>query len=212
MYINIQCCISKISSDFIFSVGTPETLILKTRLRHGRISYDEQDVEQRLEEWAAPQAIANHLLEEWESTDNVELLVYQENKTGNLRTVVNENKATRTRQLGESLKGATQCVTDSPLSVLLLKTRLRRGRISYEAEDVEHMLEGWMAPEKMVQDLLVKWRSTVDAGLKVYRENQAGNLRVVVTDDKGNQMSRLGDTLKGALKAVGGLYFPVSSR
>ena len=108
-------------------VGTPETLILKTRLRHGRISYDEEDVEQRLEGWAAPQAIANHLLEEWQSTDNVELLVYQENKTGNLHTVVNKNESTKMRRLSDSLKGALQRISNSP--VLLLATRLRRGRI-----------------------------------------------------------------------------------
>ena len=187
-------------------VGTPETLILKTRLRHGRISYDEEDVEQRLEGWAAPQAIANHLLEEWQSTDNVELLVYQENKTGNLHTVVNKNESTKMRRLSDSLKGALQRISNSP--VLLLATRLRRGRISYEEEGVEQRVEGWTVPEKMAEDLLVKRRSTINAGLKVYRENPTGNLRVVVTDDKGTQMRRLSDNLKGALHTVSS-YIPL---
>ena len=68
----------------------PEKLILKTRLRHGKISYDEQDVEVRLEGWTAPQRMAKNLWMEWRSTKDAELLVYRELNTGNERTVVNK--------------------------------------------------------------------------------------------------------------------------
>ena len=59
------------------------TLLLKTRLRHGRISYDEQDVEQRL--------------------------LYRENKTGNLRVKVTEDKDTKLSRL---VSGALQTASN----------------------------------------------------------------------------------------------------
>ena len=85
------------------------TLLLKTRLRHGKISYDEQDVVQRLEGWTAPQEIAKRLLEEWESTIDAELLVYRENKTGNPRVKVTEDKDTKLTRL---VSGALQTASN----------------------------------------------------------------------------------------------------
>ena len=53
---------------------------------------------------------------------------------------------------------------------LILKTRLRRGKISYDEKDVECRIEGWTAPEKMAGRLSLEWRPTIDAELRVYRE------------------------------------------
>ena len=64
------------------------SLVLKTRLLRGKISYDEKDVKVRLEGWTAPQAMANDLLRKWQTINSAELSVYRENKTGNERTVV----------------------------------------------------------------------------------------------------------------------------
>ena len=79
------------------------TLVLKTRLRQGRISYDESDV--RLEGWRACQEMENNLLRKWQSTNIAELLVFRENKTGKERTLVIKDFETRMKSLGESIKG-----------------------------------------------------------------------------------------------------------
>ena len=79
------------------------TLVLKTRLRQGRISYDESDV--RLEGWRACGTMEDNLLREWQSTNIAELLVFRENKTGTERTLVIKDFEKRVKSLGESIKG-----------------------------------------------------------------------------------------------------------
>ena len=82
------------------------TLVFKTRLRLGKISYDEKDVKVRLEGWTAPQKMAENLLREWHTINNAEFSVYRENKTGNECTVVTPDWGGRVSGLGESFKGA----------------------------------------------------------------------------------------------------------
>lgn len=86
------------------------TLVCKTRLRLGEISYDEKDVKVRLEGWTANQKMAENLLREWHTINNAELAVYRENKTGNERTVVTPDWESRLSELGESIKGTFRCV------------------------------------------------------------------------------------------------------
>ncbi len=80
-------------------------------------------------------------------------------------------------------------------SLILLKTRLRHGTISYLDEDVEKRLEGWMAPKQMEDDLMKQWRSTADAELLIYQEN--GTERNLVTIVKeGSKLLQWADSLK----------------
>lgn len=68
------------------------TLVLKTRLRNGKISYDE--VEKRSGEWTPPKEIEDSLFKAWQSAPNVELLIYEhrENEKTKLRVIVNDNR------------------------------------------------------------------------------------------------------------------------
>ena len=87
---------------------------------------------------------------------------------------------------------------------LLLKTRLYRGKISYQKEDVEQRLEGWTAPEYIADDLMKKKQSTVDADLQIYQENSTNNYRVVVNDRKDSRLaSKIVNSVTGA---IGELY------
>ena len=94
------------------------TLLLKTRLRQGRISYDESDV--RLKGWTACREMEGNLLREWQSTNIAELLVFRENKTGKERTLVIKDFETRVKSLGESIKALLESfglITSSGASV-----------------------------------------------------------------------------------------------
>ena len=86
------------------------TLVFKTRLRLGNISYDEKDVKVKQEGWRAPQEMVENLLTKWHIVNNVELSVYRENKTGDERTVVTEDWESRVSGLDESVKGALERV------------------------------------------------------------------------------------------------------
>ena len=78
------------------------TLVLKTRLHRGRISYNESDV--RLEGWRACEKMEDNLLREWQSTNIAELLAFRENKSGNERTVVFKDFEARLKGSGERIK------------------------------------------------------------------------------------------------------------
>ena len=66
------------------------TLLLMTRLRHGKISYRKEDVNKTTEGWKAPKEIEDSLMKKWRSTANAELLIYQENVGAPYKVVVNE--------------------------------------------------------------------------------------------------------------------------
>ena len=78
------------------------TLVLKTRLLRGKISYDEKDVKVRLEGWTAPQKMADNLLTKWQTINSAELSVYRENKTGKEGTVVRDLESSSKGALGQS--------------------------------------------------------------------------------------------------------------
>jgi len=50
--------------------------------------------------------MAENLLRKWQTTNNVELSVYRENKTGSEHTVVTDDLESRISGLGENFKGA----------------------------------------------------------------------------------------------------------
>ena len=83
------------------------TLLLKTRLRYGKISYDEKDVEQRKKGWTVPQRMADYLLARWQSTINAELYIYLNTKTGDHHTVVKEDENNAVNTIKETLQSVT---------------------------------------------------------------------------------------------------------
>lgn len=90
---------------------------------------------------------------------------------------------------------------------LLLKTRLHRGKISYQKKDVEQQLEGWTAPEYIANDLMEKKQSTVDADLQIYKQNSTNKYHVVVNDRKdSNSGNKIANSVRGAIDTLGEWY------
>ena len=73
------------------------TLLLKARLRHGIISYQNE------EGWKPPKEIEDDLMKTLRSTADAELLIYQENTVGRYRVVVNKEESFIS-QVGDRLK------------------------------------------------------------------------------------------------------------
>ena len=78
-------------------------------------------------------------------------------------------------------------VSDPHISIdnkqLLLKTRMRYGKISFESKDVVTQVENWQPSEEDAKDLEQKWKSTPVAKLKVFG-NKSGEIRSVVVTQK----------------------------
>lgn len=90
---------------------------------------------------------------------------------------------------------------------LLLKTRLHRGKISYQKKDVEQQLEGWTAPEYIANDLMEKKQSTVNADLQIYKQNSTNKYHVVVNDRKdSNSGNKIANSVRGAIDTLGEWY------
>lgn len=90
---------------------------------------------------------------------------------------------------------------------LLLKTRLHRGKISYQKEDVEQQLEGWTTPEYIANDLMEKKQSTVNADLQIYKQNSTNKYHVVVNDRKdSNSGNKIANSVRGAIDTLGEWY------
>ena len=84
-----------------------EELILHTRLRHGRISYDQNDVKVRQNEWTAPQQMTEDLFKKFQSITNAELQVYREIETGMVTIVVNKGITSPLTGVWETVVGWT---------------------------------------------------------------------------------------------------------
>ena len=64
-------------------------LLLHTRLRHGKISYDKNDVQHREKEWEAPVGMKKGLYEDWNTTVNAEIKIYRNTRNGEIKINVN---------------------------------------------------------------------------------------------------------------------------
>lgn len=65
-------------------------------------------------------------------------------------------------------KGVILCLK-TPRGELMLHTRLRYGKISYEEKDVVHRKKEWEATGYLTRDLHAKWEYIADAELKIYQ-------------------------------------------
>ena len=80
-----------------------ESLVLKTRLLYGRISYEK--VEKWSGEWTPPKEIVDGLFNTWQSVPNAELLIYEQRETGKTiyQVVVNDNFQKKTIEFFSSI-------------------------------------------------------------------------------------------------------------
>lgn len=135
------------------------------------------------------------------------ILWWKENKSSHLETKIPRRASQLNRSLSLPDSGAAKMSTgfdahrvNPEASSLRLKTRLRHGTISYRHGDVEKRLEGWTPPKEIVDDLMKKWKSTADAELLIYRENETGRDLVVVNEvPKTTQVT---DSLKDVLHNI----------
>ena len=63
------------------------------------------------EDWRVPIEIENKLSDKWQSTIDAELLIYRENKTGDLRTKVSEDKDTQLSRMSHTIKETWQTLS-----------------------------------------------------------------------------------------------------
>ena len=86
----------------------------------------------------------------------------------------------------------------------MLHTRLRKGNISYEKQDVLHRKKEWEATGYLTRDLRAKWQSIANAELKVY-QNAEGVVHTVVNPEgqtAENLMKQASDLISHFFQSV----------
>ena len=69
-----------------------------------------------------------------------------------------------------------------------MKTRLRCGAISYIKDDQVVWNEQWTPPDQLLTDLANNFKSVAVADVEIYRKNQTGAIRVIITETADNSV------------------------
>ena len=161
-------------------------VMLKTRVRWGRISADYCDVELCYPGFAVSPYIERNLLQEY---GNIPEAVMEIAVDGN-----GEYYATIEAQSAKQLKP----VQLSQNEIVMLKTRLRDGRISFQEGDLEFFYPQWEIPSYIIKNLYEEHFFHSDVELYIISDEK-GHLRTQV---KSNRMNRAGSALKNVGKKV----------
>ena len=145
-----------------------KTVMLMTRLREGRISYQKEDVEYHKPEFVVPDYMATDLLHKHSNTSDAKLVILM-NERDQLVYQVGENND----------KGWHQFIILALDDTIMLKTHLKNGKVSYEDKDLVIRYLNWRIPEDVETNLMQTFRPTPIAELFVFSDSQR-NLTCIV--------------------------------
>ena len=159
-------------------------VVLKTKLRKGRISYQPGDVQVWYPGFEVPDHIIHILRQNYCHIPEAVVKIVIIN--GELKWSV-DSKSKESREDKGIQIAANEAV--------MLHTRVRYGQVSLEKGDLEFISPGWRAPQFIIQTLQREYRSTPNGELFVISDQQ-GNLRHIVNIARTDQVYSLGNRLK----------------
>ena len=138
-------------------------LLFKGKLRHGRISYAPEDVEfSSLHFLGLPDDKKQRYLDNYSHIDEIHLKVVSCRPENSLLVLVGD-----------------QGIEMENNDLLLLKTRVIKGLVSFREDDVEFQYPGWKVPLFILEDLKRK----ASTGRLFIISDEKGNLRCKVKRD-----------------------------
>ena len=152
-------------------------VMVQTHLRNGRISNRPEDIEYWKPSFVVPDEIARILFQRYSKTSDLYLLIY-ENENGHLMWRADKKKGKEWQQI-------LQLGLDE---FIVLQTRIRHGRISFERKDVL-ITTNLQIPNEIVYMLKRDFWSTPNAELLILSDAK-GNLRSIVKDEKTTKVCR----------------------
>lgn len=156
------------SFDYKIVLPPAKTVMVMTHLRNGRISREKEDIEYWKSEFIIPAPMECDLLKRYKNKTDVELAII-ENEKGSLVPLVDKEKRKEFQQF--MLLALDERV--------VLKTRIKNGKISFEKEDVVVRHLNWRVPEDVVSNLLQEFQMIPNADLFIISDSR-GNLRTIV--------------------------------
>ena len=142
-----------------------EPIMLKGKLRHGKISYEEGDIIIHRPGFEVPDYINKSLVEHYGLTAEAVVEIVSDPKK---EDVLHWSVDPRCSKLpsGEGKQIASN-------ETLMLKTRVRFGKVSFEKNDLEYLHPGWKIPSFITESLK---RQASNGELSVFSDEK-GNLR-----------------------------------
>ena len=129
-----------------FSERPPPVVVLRSFVRHGEISYRQEDLQIWDPEFQVPDDIQRKLLYRFRNKPLVGVRVI---KLSNGSTVFYVDHNLKQFTLDEEIQLDTG-------KTLLLKTRVRNGKVSFEDDDVKYKYRNNCIPEYIIDDLQMK--------------------------------------------------------
>ena len=158
-----------------------ESVLLRTLLRHGRISYEPEDLQLWTPGFAVPDYISQSLLQTF-GADPVTGVTIISDKNGKLRCSVDPKLVEISRSRYEGIQIAEN-------ETLLLKTLIRNGLVSFQENDIHFRYESWQIPQHIMDSLVINYRSTSCGELYII-SNEKKDLRCIVKTGKFKQMHK----------------------
>ena len=133
-------------------------LVLKSKLHNGKVSFDPDDVVFLSPEFLKiPDVVTQSLLETYKHTGEIEL-----------RVISVENEL--------FVYTGDQGIEMADNDLLLLKTRVRKGIVSFHEDDVKFRYLGWKVPEYILEDL----KRNASTGKLFIVSDEKGSLRCII--------------------------------
>ena len=133
-------------------------LVLKSKLKNGKVSFDPNDVVFLSPQFLKiPDVVTQSLLETYKHTDEIEL-----------RVISVENEL--------FVYTGDQGIEMADNDLLLLKTRVRKGVVSFQEDDVKFRYSGWKVPEYILKDL----KRNASTGKLFIVSDEKGMLRCII--------------------------------
>lgn len=173
------------SFDYKIVLPPAKTVMVMTHLRNGRISREKEDIEYWKSEFIIPALMERDLLKSYKNKTDVELAII-ENEKGLLVPLVDKEKRKKFQQFMVLALDET----------VVLKTRIKNGKISFEKEDVVVRHLNCRVPEDVVSNLLQEFQMIPNADLSIISDSQ-GKLKTIV------QVGALRRCASSTMKLVG---------
>lgn len=178
-----------------------ERILLKTRLHHGKISYEPKDINILYPGFKVPSHIQKSLFEKHMHTSEAVVEIVQDPKSNKERWSVDpkskglfSKKSKEAHPLGSRQHQTS--ISNPTNETVVLETRVRYGEVSMAKKDVELRYPDWHIPPYLAESLKREYHETPDAKLLVISDVER-NLRFIVeTDIKDRAMNFLEKTKK----------------
>ena len=144
---------------------------LRSILRYGRISYRLEDLQIRDPEFIVPELINQSLFQAHQYTPEIGVRIVQ-GIGGKLRCSCDAKWIEVSRSRYEGIKIAAN-------ETLMLKTRIRKGLVSFQEDDVHFMYGNFQTPQGIIDKLKEEYCSTPCGDLYIISDEKQ-NLRSIV--------------------------------